>query len=188
MQFYLNGYTPGDPFIEDPHPVVAERPGGLPEDVDVLIIGSGPAGLVLAAQMAEFPEIRTAVIERKDGPLEVGQADGVACRTVEMFEAFGLAGRLVNEAYWVNEVPSGAPTRKTGARSSVPAHPGHRRGLGVPARDRQPGADARLPSGSHGAVCQPAGAALWSPRCRSADVGDVSLQGFLHGRLGHVVG
>jgi phenol 2-monooxygenase (NADPH) len=104
MQFYLNGYTPGDPFIEDPHPVVAERPGGLPEDVDVLIIGSGPAGLVLAAQMAEFPEIRTAVIERKDGPLEVGQADGVACRTVEMFEAFGLAGRLVSEAYWVNEV------------------------------------------------------------------------------------
>jgi phenol 2-monooxygenase (NADPH) len=54
--------------------------------------------------MAEFPEIRTAVIERKDGPLEVGQADGVACRTVEMFEAFGLADRLVSEAYWVNEV------------------------------------------------------------------------------------
>ena len=71
MQFYLNGYRPGDPFIEDPHPVVAERPGGLPEDVDVLIIGSGPGGLVLAAQMAEFPEIRTAVIERKDGPFDV---------------------------------------------------------------------------------------------------------------------
>ena len=26
MQFYLNGYKPGDPFIEDPHPSVAERP------------------------------------------------------------------------------------------------------------------------------------------------------------------
>ena len=104
MQFYLNGYKTGDPFIEDPHPSVAERPGGLPEDVDVLIIGCGPAGLVLAAQMANFPDIRTAVIDRKDGPLEVGQADGVACRTVEMFEAFGLADRLVNEAYWVNEV------------------------------------------------------------------------------------
>ena len=104
MQFYLNGYKTGDPFIEDPHPSVAVRPEGLPEDVDVLIIGCGPAGLVLAAQMANFPDIRTAVIDRKDGPLEVGQADGVACRTVEMFEAFGLADRLVNEAYWVNEV------------------------------------------------------------------------------------
>src|SRR5918912_2225386 len=104
MQFYLNGYKTGDPFIVDPHPSVAERPAGLPEDVDVLIIGCGPAGLVLAAQMANFPDIRTVVIDRKDGPLAVGQADGVACRTVEMFEAFGLAGRLVNEAYWVNEV------------------------------------------------------------------------------------
>jgi len=104
MQFYLNGYRPGDPLTEDPHPSVAERPGGVPEDLDVLIIGCGPAGLVLAAQMANYPDIRTAIIDRRDGPLEVGQADGVACRTVEMFEAFGLADRLVNEAYWVNEV------------------------------------------------------------------------------------
>jgi len=104
MQFYLNGYRPGDPLIADPHPSVAERSGAVPEDVDVLIIGCGPAGLVLAAQMARFTDIRTAVIDRKDGPLEIGQADGVACRTVEMFEAFGLAGRLVSEAYWVNEV------------------------------------------------------------------------------------
>src|SRR5215207_2771494 len=103
-QFYLNGYKPGDLFIEDPHPSVAERARGLPEDTDVLIIGCGPAGLVLAAQMANFPDIRTLVIDRKDGPLEVGQADGVACRTVELMEAFGLADRLINEAYWVNEV------------------------------------------------------------------------------------
>src|SRR5919205_425553 len=104
MQFYLDGYTPGDPLVERPHPSVADRPDGLPEEVDVLIIGCGPAGLVLAAQMAAFPEIRTAVIDRREGPLEVGQADGVACRTVEVFEAFGLAGRLVDEGYWVNEV------------------------------------------------------------------------------------
>lgn len=104
MQFYLNGYKPGDPLLEDPHPVAAERPESLPQEVDVLIIGCGPAGLVLAAQLANFPDIRTAVIDRKAGPLEVGQADGVACRTVEMFEAFRLAGQLVSEAYWVNEV------------------------------------------------------------------------------------
>ena len=104
MQYHLNGYRTGDPFVHDPHPSVAERPGGLPDEVDVLIIGCGPAGLVLAAQLASFPDIRTAIVDRKDGPLEVGQADGVACRTVEMFEAFGLGRRLINEAYWVNEV------------------------------------------------------------------------------------
>jgi phenol 2-monooxygenase (NADPH) len=116
MQFYVNGYRPGDPLVADPHPSVAQRPDGLPEDVDVLIVGCGPAGLVLAAQLAEFPEIRTAVIDRKDGPLEVGQADGVACRTVEMFEAFGLAERLVEEAYWVNEVSFWRPDPDDPAR------------------------------------------------------------------------
>ena len=116
MQFYLSGYKTGDPFIEDPHPSVAERPGGLPENADVLIIGCGPAGLVLAAQMANFPDIRTVVIDRKDGPLEVGQADGVACRTVEMFEAFGLANRLIDEGYWVNEVAFWRPDTQDRAR------------------------------------------------------------------------
>jgi phenol 2-monooxygenase len=104
VQFYLDGYKPGDPLIQAPHASVAARADGVPEHVDVLIIGCGPAGLVLAAQLASFPEITTAVIDRRSGPLEIGQADGVACRTVEMFEAFGLATRLVDEAYWVNEV------------------------------------------------------------------------------------
>ena len=30
MQYYLNGYKTGDPFIEDPHPSVAERPEAFP--------------------------------------------------------------------------------------------------------------------------------------------------------------
>jgi phenol 2-monooxygenase (NADPH) len=104
VQFYLNGYKPGDPFIADPDPSVVDRGEDLPAQTDVLIVGCGPAGLMLAAQLANFPEIRTVVVDRKDGPLEVGQADGVACRTVEIFEAFGLADRLVNEGYHVNEV------------------------------------------------------------------------------------
>jgi len=104
VQFYLDGYRSGDPLVEPAHPSVAERPDGLPEEVDVLIVGCGPAGLVLAAQLAAFPDLTTVVIDRRDGPLEVGQADGVAVRTVEMFEAFGLADRLLAEGYWVNEV------------------------------------------------------------------------------------
>jgi phenol 2-monooxygenase len=94
MQFYLNGYAPGDPDI---------RKAELADTVDVLIVGSGPAGALLAAQLSSFPNIRTRLVERRDGPLQVGQADGVACRTVEMFEAFGLSEKLVREAYWVNE-------------------------------------------------------------------------------------
>jgi phenol 2-monooxygenase (NADPH) len=104
MQFYLDGYRPGDPELRPAAPGrEAGRSGQLPEEVDVLIVGTGPAGVVLAAQLSEFPDIRTMVVERRNGPLELGQADGVACRTVEMFNAFGLAEKLVREGYWVNE-------------------------------------------------------------------------------------
>jgi phenol 2-monooxygenase (NADPH) len=102
MQFHLNGFRPGDPDVAEPSPDLS-TPGGLPEEVDVLIVGCGPAGLTLAAQLCAFPEIRVAIVEQKPGPLQLGQADGIACRTMEMFQAFGFADRVEREAYWVNE-------------------------------------------------------------------------------------
>ena len=105
MQFHLNGFQPGDPEIADP---AERRPapgaaGPVPEEVDVLIVGCGPAGLTLAAQLAAFPDIKTCIVEQKAGPLLRGQADGVACRTMETFEAFGFSERLMKEACWINE-------------------------------------------------------------------------------------
>jgi 2-polyprenyl-6-methoxyphenol hydroxylase-like FAD-dependent oxidoreductase len=102
MQFHLNGYRTGDPEISEPAEA-AGRADGLPEEIDVLIVGCGPAGLTLTAQLAAFPDIKTRIVEQKSGPLLLGQADGVACRTMEMFEAFGFSDRVMKEAYWVNE-------------------------------------------------------------------------------------
>ncbi|MGN8027206.1 FAD-dependent monooxygenase [Microbacterium sp. 22242] len=110
MQFYRDGYRAGSPDIHPAAPEALSRPVDLPETVDVLIVGTGPAGTVLAAQLAAFPGISTRVVERRGGPLELGHADGVAVRTVEMFEAFGLADALLREAYWVNEVRFWAPS------------------------------------------------------------------------------
>ena len=105
MQFHLNGFRTGDPGLMDaassaPDVSIANL---LPAQADVLIVGCGPAGLTLAAQLAAFPDIRTVIVEQKPGPLQLGQADGVACRTMEMFDAFGFAERVLKEAYWVNE-------------------------------------------------------------------------------------
>lgn len=102
MQFYLNGYQTGDPEIAPADSTNVWSPE-LPEQVDVLIAGSGPAGVMIAAQLSTEPSITTRVIERRKGPLEIGQADGIAARSVELFDTFGIADKLVREAYWVNE-------------------------------------------------------------------------------------
>ncbi len=116
MQFYLDGYTPGNPDILKAAPDVANRSKALPDTVDVLIVGSGPAGTLLAAQLSTFPGITTRLVERRDGPLQLGQADGVMCRTVEMFDTFGLSEQLVREAYWVNETVFWRPSAEDGSR------------------------------------------------------------------------
>ena len=103
MQFHLDGFKAGDPGVSERSADHGGRSEALPEEVDVLIVGCGPAGLTLAAQMAAFADITTRIVEQKPGRLLLGQADGVACRTMEMFEAFGFSERPLKEAYWVNE-------------------------------------------------------------------------------------
>ena len=87
----------------------------------MLIVGCGPAGLTLAAQLAAFPEIKTRIVEQKPGPSLLGEADGVACRTMETLEAFGFSERVMKEAYWVNETSFWKPDDNERAISSAAA-------------------------------------------------------------------
>lgn len=106
------------------------------EHVDVLICGSGSAGLACALWLAtynarystpvtngsvngsskvQFPKpITYSVLEAREGPLKLGQADGVQCRTVEIYESFGLDHILKNEGYWVNELSFWATDSRDG--------------------------------------------------------------------------
>jgi len=99
MQFHHHGYVSGDPRVSPAAESGRTRPAELPDEVDVLIVGTGPAGMILAAQLSQFPDITTRIIERRAGRLAIGQADGIQARSVETFQAFGFAERIIAEAY-----------------------------------------------------------------------------------------
>lgn len=101
MQFHLNGFKPGNYQIPDGARKPADIPPivDLPKEVDVLIVGCGPAGLTMARQLSEFSDITTCIADLEDGPLMFGRADGISCRTIEIMEAFNSSEMIVKEAY-----------------------------------------------------------------------------------------
>lgn len=83
------------------------------EEFDVLICGSGSAGLCAAIWLARYG-ICFKMLEARDGPLRIGQADGVQCRTVEIFESLGIADALLKESYHVMEIAFWSACSKEG--------------------------------------------------------------------------
>src|SRR2546429_8464441 len=63
-------------------------------DTDVLIVGAGPTGLMLANQLARRG-VRMRIIDRHAGPARESQALGVQARTLEIYSHLGLADQAV---------------------------------------------------------------------------------------------
>jgi len=63
-------------------------------DTDVLIVGAGPTGLMLANQLIRRG-IRTIIIDRNAGPTRETRALGVQARTLEIYSHLGLADRAL---------------------------------------------------------------------------------------------
>ncbi|KAI0389406.1 FAD binding domain-containing protein [Xylariaceae sp. FL0594] len=79
-----------------------------PQEVDVLIIGGGSAGLCAGVWLARAG-VSFRILERREGRLAIGQADGVQVRTVEIFESLGISEELLKESYHVLEDAFWAP-------------------------------------------------------------------------------
>jgi 2-polyprenyl-6-methoxyphenol hydroxylase-like FAD-dependent oxidoreductase len=62
-------------------------------DCQVLVVGAGPTGLVLAAELLARG-IRTRVIDKGDGVALQARAIGIHARTLEVLDTMGLAGRF----------------------------------------------------------------------------------------------
>ncbi|TYL47002.1 FAD-dependent monooxygenase [Marinomonas sp. IMCC 4694] len=105
MQYHLNGFKPGNYQVSDkarkayPNPPIVD----LPMQVDVLIVGTGPAGLTMARQLSEFDDIKTCIVDMAPGPLLFGRADGISCRTIEIMEAFNCSEMVVKETYHLKQ-------------------------------------------------------------------------------------
>ena len=143
MQFHHHGYVSGEPRVQDaaaPASIAlrASRRDGRAHR------RSGPAACCLR-RVSQFPGVTTRIIERRDGRLVLGQADGIQPRSVETFQAFGFAERIVAEAYNIAYMNFWGPTPRTRATSCAPRAPRTTlQDQRVPPPDRQPGARAGL--------------------------------------------
>src|SRR6266850_6101507 len=63
-------------------------------DTDVLIVGAGPTGLMLANQLARRG-VRTMIIDRHAGPSLQTRALGVQARTLEIYSQLGIVERAL---------------------------------------------------------------------------------------------
>ena len=64
-------------------------------DIDVLVVGAGPTGLMLACQLARR-SLRVLIIDRHRGPSLQTRALGVQARTLEIYAKLGIAERALD--------------------------------------------------------------------------------------------
>ena len=67
---------------------------GAEDRIDVLVIGAGPTGLLLAGEL-ERRGVSTLLIDAHDAPMSWDRATIVHPRTLEIFEALGLEDSLL---------------------------------------------------------------------------------------------
>ncbi|MCI3952562.1 MAG: pcpB, partial [Burkholderiales bacterium] len=63
-------------------------------DTDVLIVGGGPTGLMLANQLGRRG-VRAMIIDRHSGPAQQTRAMAVHARTLEIYSKLGIVARAI---------------------------------------------------------------------------------------------
>jgi len=86
--------------------------------VDVLVVGAGPTGLLLASELARRG-VGVRLIERRASPAEHSRALAVLPRTMEMMDQLGLANAFINSSQQAKGICFYGRDRKEAFRSSM---------------------------------------------------------------------
>ncbi|KDQ19529.1 hypothetical protein BOTBODRAFT_126399 [Botryobasidium botryosum FD-172 SS1] len=69
----------------------------MQSEVDVLVIGAGPAGALLSFALARAG-VNVRVVDKREVRISAGHADGIQPRTMEIFQSYGLSTRFMEKA------------------------------------------------------------------------------------------
>jgi 2-polyprenyl-6-methoxyphenol hydroxylase-like FAD-dependent oxidoreductase len=72
-------------------------------ETEVLIVGAGPAGLMMACQLA-IQGIRFRIIDKKEQPTTHSGALIIQARSIEIFDQMGIAQKFINEGIIANHI------------------------------------------------------------------------------------
>lgn len=65
----------------------------MSSQADIVVVGAGPVGL-MCAYLGQLCGLRTVVVDKSDKPLEVGRADALNARTLQLLESVDLFDEL----------------------------------------------------------------------------------------------
>ncbi|KAK5133017.1 hypothetical protein LTR08_008304 [Meristemomyces frigidus] len=82
---------------------MAPTPASEKGKVDCLVVGSGPAGLMMANWLSRLG-VKTRIIDKRGTKIFNGQADGLQSRTLEIMDSFGFAHRVWRESNHMLEI------------------------------------------------------------------------------------
>src|SRR5262249_32034579 len=80
-------------------------------DCDVLVVGAGPTGLTLAAQLLARG-VRTRIIDKDAGTPRLSRAIGIQPRTLETLDMMGIVDRFLDAGHRVSGVGVYTGTRR----------------------------------------------------------------------------
>jgi 2-polyprenyl-6-methoxyphenol hydroxylase-like FAD-dependent oxidoreductase len=91
-------------------------------DTDILICGAGAAGLTLAIDLARR-HVGFVLIDKAEQPFSGSRGKGIQPRSLEIFEALGVADRMAAAGGRASTAPTAATTNSKRSKRRRPRRP-----------------------------------------------------------------